>query len=261
MNKQNPDTQANNGGDVHPQNQQGQQVYPQTPQPVNPPNVHYPPTQKMMESIPEQPKNQDQQELEEKHESLLKKKAEQHKSLISMAKLVGGALVISILIIQFVFQPYQVFGESMSSTLHGGDRLIINKAGKTMATITRSDYIPSRGEIIVFKSPLRADENLIKRVVGLPGDKVDVVDGIITITNDENPDGFNPDQEWDENLPRVRTGNISLIVGDGQLFVAGDNRAPSGSLDSRNQLGLIGAESIIGELVLRILPIGDATFY
>lgn len=190
-----------------------------------------------------------------------KRQKEQFRNIFSLVKLVGGALLIAILIIQFVFQPYEVFGHSMTPTLDEGDRLIISKVGKTWSLISQDKFIPDRGEIIVFKSPIRQSDNLIKRVIGLPGDTVEVDDGIITITNEENPNGFNPDSEYEETLTDVRSGNITVRVGPGQVFVSGDNRAPDGSLDSRNALGLVPSENIIGVLVMRIMPLSEASFY
>ncbi len=178
-----------------------------------------------------------------------------------MIKLVGGSLIVAIVVVKFLFQPYQVYGLSMVPTLDDGDRLIIVKIGKTWASLTGGQYIPNRGEIVVFKSPAQTNENLIKRVIGLPGDRVLVSDGIITIFNSEQPGGFNPDLEYEDTLPAQRTGNIDVRVGEGELFVSGDNRTSAGSLDSRNQLGLVPVENLVGELVLRIVPLSDAKFY
>jgi signal peptidase I len=184
-----------------------------------------------------------------------------HKSgFFSMVQLILGAVILATLINNFVFQSYQVFGQSMQETLHEGDRLIISKLSKSISNIT-GDYVPTRGDIIVFESPISPDIQLIKRVIALPGERVTVKDGIITVYNEENPNGFNPDDAYDELLPDIRTGDIETVVGEDSIFVAGDNRTPGASLDSRNDLGNVSIDNIIGELVLRVFPLNQAEFF
>jgi signal peptidase I len=180
--------------------------------------------------------------------------------LFSMVQLVVGAILLATVINHFVFQSYQVFGMSMSNTLHEGDRLIISKLSKSISKIT-GDYVPTRGDIIVFDSPLSNDVQLIKRVIALPGERVTVTNGKITVYNDEFPNGFSPDEEYDDLLPVERSGNIETVVGEDEIFVSGDNRTQGNSLDSRNELGNVPIENIVGELVLRIFPLDQASFY
>ncbi len=180
--------------------------------------------------------------------------------LISMAELIIGAVVLAAIINSFIFQSYQVFGMSMADTLHEGDRLIISKVSKSLSKVT-GDYVPSRGDIIVFNSPASPDIQLIKRVIALPGERVVVKSGKITVYNEESPNGFNPDEEYKDLLPPAKTGDIETVVGDGEIFVAGDNRVTGASLDSRNELGNIPIDSIVGELVLRVFPLDQASFF
>ena len=168
---------------------------------------------------------------------------------------------MAFIINRFVFQSYEVFGRSMTPTLQEHDRLVISKLGKSWSNILSDDYVPSRGTIVVFNSPRDPNIQLIKRVIGLPGDRVVVENGSITIYNEQNPQGFNPDLEFDAEFTEFTTGEKESLVGEGELFVSGDNRNPGGSLDSRNELGLVPAENLIGELVLRLLPIGDASIF
>lgn len=176
-------------------------------------------------------------------------------------------LIVAFLLVQvinlFFFQSYKVFGSSMYSTLHDGDRLIISKVGKTTARATGHNYTPKRGEIIVFIDPQNPNIQLIKRVIGLPGERVVVKDGKITVYNQENPNGFNPDEnkEYSKNLPDYTTGDKDIVVPKDQIFVSGDNRTGSNSLDSRNELGTVPEKDIVGTLKVRIFPVNTAQFF
>ncbi len=121
--------------------------------------------------------------------------------------------------------------------------------------------MPDRGEIVVFHNPRNVDSpQLIKRVIGLPGERVVVNDGNIFIFNSENPNGFMPDKSFGLELD-ITVGNVDLVVPEGNIFVAGDNRYQGGSLDSRNELGTVPVDLIVGELVLRILPATDVQLF
>jgi len=180
----------------------------------------------------------------------------------SLGVMIALGVAIGLILSQFVFRPYRVVGESMSTTLHTGDRLIVNKLGKTLASLFGNDFIPKRGEIIVFQSPFNKDL-LVKRVIGLPGERVVVSDGSITVYNTEFPNGFNPDenQPWEYDIPEYTSGEIDTLVDEDALFVSGDNRTPSGSSDSRNELGTVPLRNVVGDVSLRLLPLSDATFY
>ncbi len=175
-----------------------------------------------------------------------------------------AAVLVAIFIILFVFRSYQVDGPSMQNTLQNNDKLVIWKVPRTWSDITRHDYIPGRGDIVVFnESGLgefgQADsKQLIKRVIGLPGDRIVVKDGKITIYNKSHPDGFDPDKTlpYGQNgtIPYT-AGNVDRKLGPHQLFVCGDNRPDS--LDSRT-FGPINADQVVGKLVLRVFPVGQA---
>ncbi len=176
---------------------------------------------------------------------------------LSSVAIILAAPLMAIVIINFVFRTYQVDGPSMESTLQDKDRLIINKLPKTWARITGGNYIPKRYDIIVFTHTGGIDggggeRQLIKRVIGLPGDRVVVRDNVVTIYNKENPGGFQADQRGPEaNVITITTGNIDETIQEGEIFVMGDNR--ENSLDSRN-LGTVRAKDIIGVLEYRIFP-------
>ncbi len=199
------------------------------------------------------------------HQAPNKRRREGVKSVLSTVFILLSAPIVALLLIAFVFQSYEVDGPSMESTLSDSDRLIVIKTDKTWARITGQEYIPDRGEIIVFAKlgtidPAAGSERqLIKRVIGLPGDTVVVSNGQVTVYNDEHPDGFDPDEKGDyEALIASRGGatDIDISVPDGHVFVLGDNR--SNSLDSRT-FGIISSEEIIGRLSLRIFPLNEFT--
>jgi signal peptidase I len=184
------------------------------------------------------------------------------RSIASTVLILALAPLIAWLMITFVFQSYEVDGPSMEETLQDKDRLIVLKTGKTLSRITDSDYIPKRGEVIIFvkhglvELGTAQDKQLIKRVIGLPGERVVVNDGKITVFNKENPRGFNPDEgkQYAKSIT-FTNGNVDITVPEGEVFVAGDNRG--NSLDSRS-FGTVPNEDIIGKLVFRLFPINKA---
>lgn len=178
-------------------------------------------------------------------------------SVISTILIIIAAPVIALMINAFIFQSYEVDGSSMEPTLQNTNRLIVDKIPKTWARIRGKEYLPNRHDIIIFKKPFNEEEQLIKRVIGLPGDRVVVKDGSITIYNSQHPDGFNPDVgEYAEKLSAT-DGTVDVTVKDGEVFVCGDNRIPGASLDSRSALGNIPLDHIVGKLVLRLLPLSE----
>lgn len=185
------------------------------------------------------------------------KKKSAKRELLSILGVLILAPIIAIILTFFVFQSYVVDGPSMERTLYNNDRLIVWKAPKTWSSIFGSDYIPDRYSIIIFQSNGtggvgNSQKQLIKRVIGLPGDRIVIKDGVVAIFNEENPDGFFPDRVGPEaNVIGNTTGNIEYTVKEGEVYVLGDNR--DNSLDSRS-FGAIASEDIIGNLSVRIFP-------
>lgn len=180
--------------------------------------------------------------------------------LFSIAKFTLSVVLIVVVINSFGLQSYEVFGQSMQPTLHHGDRLLISKLGKSVSRLFQRDYVPDRGDIIVFGDPYLPNRQLIKRVVGLPGERIILGDGIFTIINAEHPEGFNPDLAFDVDYV-FTIGEVNLEVPEHHLFVVGDNRGPGGSLDSRNELQTIPIDKVVGTLVLRVFPLSDLELF
>lgn len=169
----------------------------------------------------------------------------------------------TIFINSFVFRTFSVVGPSMEPTMHTGDRLIVNRVPATYSKLHNKLYKPNRGEIIVFENPLYDssghDEYIVKRVIAFPGERVVLKDGVLTVFNDEHPNGFNPDENYAKTLSTPISGNFDDEVPEGTLFVAGDHRNENYSFDSRNGLGFIPMHSVVGPVSLRIWPLDKFT--
>lgn len=178
------------------------------------------------------------------------------RQVLSTVFLFAAAIAVAFLIKGFVVQPYIVDGESMVPTLQDGDRLIVDKIPRTIARIDHHAYIPQRDSIIVFNQSnlpnYSGTKQLIKRVVGLPGDRVVIKNGHITIYNSAHPKGFNPDLA--DGYPvdaQITSNDKDLTLGPDEIYVCGDNR--QFSEDSRI-FGPVNVNDIVGKLVLRIMP-------
>lgn len=174
-----------------------------------------------------------------------------------------AALLVALGLIAFVFQSYQVDGPSMQQTLQNNDRLIVWKLPRTWAKITGHQYVPKRGDIVIFTQSGLATygqvntKQLIKRVIGLPGDHIIVKDNKITVYNAQYPNGYQPDVTlpYAKQITEPAQQDIDVTLASDQLFVCGDNR--TNSLDSRF-FGPINTKQIVGKLVVRVLPLNKA---
>lgn len=177
-----------------------------------------------------------------------------------------AVLIGTLLINTFVFRSFNVEGPSMEKTLYTGDRLIVDRLPVTWAQLQNKQYVPERGQVIVFKNPLysvgSADEYIVKRVIAFAGERVVLKEGHFMVYNNENPNGFNPD-DANKGEPGTPTSGADneWTVPEGTIFVSGDHRQGNYSLDSRNGLGFIPLFDVIGPVGLRIYPFtGIRTF-
>lgn len=180
------------------------------------------------------------------------------KDALSISIFIICVLIGTLLINSFVFRSFSVIGPSMETTMYTNDRLIVNRLPVTWAQLQNKVYIPERGQIIVFKNPLysagMSDEYIVKRVIAFPGERVTITDGHYIVYNGQHPEGFNPDDDNDGEPGSPTSGEIDEIVPEGELFVSGDHRQGTFSLDSRNGLGTIPFYDIVGPVSLRIFP-------
>ncbi|HSW77457.1 MAG TPA: signal peptidase I [Candidatus Chromulinivoraceae bacterium] len=178
-------------------------------------------------------------------------------------------LIGTLLINTYVFRSFNVLGPSMETTLYTGDRLIVNRLPVTWAQLQNKTYIPNRGQIIVFKNPQynagTGDEFIVKRVIAFPGERVVVKDGVLTVYNQQNPNGFQPDKaqanDTTSHPGSPTSGNVDTVVTDGTLFVSGDHREGDYSYDSRSGLGLIPFYDVVGPVNMRIYPFTKVRFF
>lgn len=169
-------------------------------------------------------------------------------------------VLLIVLVNRYVFQIATVDGKSMQKTYFTGDKVLVNKIPKTLSEVNRREYVPKRGDIVtvraVFGIAAVASEDmtdivLIKRVIGLPGERVVVKDGVLTIYNSQNPSGFQPDRgsSWEKQMtPSLKSEAVDIQLGASELFVTGDNRPES--IDSRFS-GPLSTKEVIGVVAVK----------
>ena len=166
------------------------------------------------------------------------------KELLVWLLVIAVGVVASYLVVTFVGQRTQVSGESMETTLSDGDHLIVDK-------ISYRFNDPQRYDIIVF--PYRLEKNIyyIKRIIGLPGETVQIVNGYVYIN------GVQLDEHYgNEVMEEAGLAAEPITLGADEYFVLGDNR--NNSQDSRAaNVGVIHRDEILGRAWVRIWPLSD----
>ncbi|MCK5084400.1 MAG: signal peptidase I [Candidatus Pacebacteria bacterium] len=165
-------------------------------------------------------------------------------------KVIIISLIIIIGIRSFVMQPFFVSGKSMEPNFHNGDYLIVDEISYRFGE-------PKRGDVIIFHYPNDPREFYIKRIIALPGEKVEIADNGITIYNTENISGFKLDEIYIPSETQT-TGNYVKELKNDEYYVLGDNR--TASADSR-VWGVLEEHFIVGRAWIRAWPFRDFSVF
>ena len=177
--------------------------------------------------------------------------------MISALEVIEVALVALgavFLIRTFLVQPFLVSGASMVPNFSNGDYLLVDEFSYYLRK-------PARGEVVVFHYPNDESTYFIKRIIGLPGERVVIKDGKVMIYNPDHPNGEVLDEKYlpPQFVTNPRPGGQSEFkVGPDQFLVLGDNR--SYSFDSRDW-GLLSSKEVVGLVRLRLWPLNGLTVF
>ncbi len=161
------------------------------------------------------------------------------RNVLEWIVVLGAAVAVAIILRTFVFQAFYIPSESMETTLYKDDRLLVNKVSYRLHDV-------NRGDVVVFRRPDdQAGEirDLIKRVIGLPGETVEGRNGVIYIDDQQLVEPYLDGNSFGDFSP--------VTVPEGQYFMMGDNRDES--LDSR-RFGTIGEDRIVGRAFVLFWP-------
>ncbi len=171
-----------------------------------------------------------------------------HKEIADWLLHIGAAILVGFLIVNFVIQFVVVHKNSMLPTLQEGNILIIEKIGPRFNRVNRGDLV-TLNDVKVFPG---IKEVLIKRVIAVENDKIDLRDGNVYINGVEINEGYINGEETLEVKPEFS----SLTVPEGSIYVMGDNRLPGESFDSRS-IGPVSASTVGGRVLLRLYPLRE----
>lgn len=160
------------------------------------------------------------------------------------------ALIIVLPIRIYIAQPFIVSGSSMDPTFENGHYLIVDQLSYRFEK-------PKRGEVIVFKYPNDPSKFFIKRIIGLPGEKVEIINGEVYIIGASGTDNIKLSEPYIE-ASRRKYDNWNVPLGPDEYFVMGDNRIASS--DSR-VWGALKEKFIVGRALVRLLPITEASVF
>ena len=164
--------------------------------------------------------------------------------VFELIQVVAVSLAIIIPVRYFLIQPFYVKGASMEPSFYDHEYLVIDE-------LTYRFNDPERGDIVVFRYPADPSQFFIKRIIGLPGETVEVADGEVKIYNDAHPNGTVLDEQVYLPEEYLSSGKRVITLKADDYFVMGDNRPAS--LDSR-YFGAITRDAIVGRVWLRGWP-------
>ncbi|MDD5291306.1 MAG: signal peptidase I [Patescibacteria group bacterium] len=172
--------------------------------------------------------------------------------IFELIKIIVISLVIIIPIRYFLVQPFYVKGASMEPNFYDQEYLIIDEISYRFSK-------PERGDIIVFRYPKNPQEFFIKRIIGLPGEKIQIKDGQVRILNNGNPDSFILKEPYLASGTKTYSLTEDVVsLGEEEYFVLGDNR--NSSKDSRS-FGPVNRSFVTGKVVLRGWPFSRITLF
>lgn len=172
---------------------------------------------------------------------------EQLLNIWDLVKFIALALIIVIPIRTYIAQPFIVSGESMVPTFQDGQYLIVDEISYRMGHV-------NRGDVVIFKYPHDTSRYFIKRIIGLPGEQIEISGKSVKITNKENPLGFTLSEPY---INEDFITNEKYNTGPDEYFVMGDNR--NRSADSRSW-GVVNKKFLIGRAYLRLLPFNSIDY-
>jgi len=175
-----------------------------------------------------------------------------HSSQISLVAYTVLALGLALLIRFFVAAPYVVSGASMEPNFQDWNYLIVDRISYDIGS-------PQRGDVIVFNLPQDPSRALIKRVIGLPGETVELsgTAPTVTIVNSAHPDGFTLQEPYLDPQDLGGASDMRVTLGADEYFVLGDNRKVSA--DSR-LWGTLPRADIVGRVFVRLYPLNEFNF-
>ncbi|MDD5032794.1 MAG: signal peptidase I [Candidatus Pacebacteria bacterium] len=191
--------------------------------------------------------NENKENIEKTPEKQPESTAGFRRSLWEFVKffIIAGIIVVPLRL--WIAQPFIVSGSSMYPNFENGEYLIIDEFSYKFKA-------PQRGEVIVFRYPDDPSKFFIKRIVGLPGERVEIKNNSIYAYNNEFPEGIMLQESY---LPEeMRTTNLTMLLSNDQYFVMGDNRGMSS--DSRSW-GPLKKDLIIGRAWIRLWPFNKAS--
>ncbi len=165
--------------------------------------------------------------------------------ILEIAQVVSVSLIIVLIIKYYLIQPFMIKGNSMEPNFHDGNYIVADEISYRFRT-------PEREEVIVFHFPIDEKQYFIKRIIGLPGETVEIKDKQVKVSSNSDPEGKFLDENYlPENVRNKTEGNLKVTLKDNEYFVMGDNRFHEKSSDSRSW-GPVSQDLVVGKVMFRI---------
>ncbi len=163
-------------------------------------------------------------------------------SLFEFIKTVAIIVIVAFIVRFYLIQPFLVEGSSMEPNFHNGEYILIDKLSYRVQA-------PKRGDVIVFHPPNNANLNYIKRIIGLPGDRIEIINGKVSVNGAVIEEAYIPNAIT--SYRSSTTAKLDVTLSAGNYYVLGDNRDHSS--DSR-EWNAVPAINIIGRAWLVVFP-------